>query len=173
MSCQPYRPHLPKWLWLPGLHKRKSSGGCLPVEASRDGVGEAVFHLPLSFCSMTLAPTPELLRLPVHMQICARIGLRVFMCTHECVHVNLYMWVCARVHLLSREALVDARGSKKPSGFAPEFTAILLSCSTSWTSAPPPIFYTHLPSGMFQRCLCIHKALQRGLHTGASATLLS
>lgn len=116
----------------------------------------------------------ELLRLPVHVQICARIGLCVFMCTHECVHVNLYMWVCVHVHLLSREALVDARGSKKPSGFAPEFTAILLSCSTSWTSGTPsPIFYTHLPSGMFQRCLCIHKALQRGLHTGVSAILLS
>lgn len=73
---------------------------------------------------------------------------------------------------LSHETLVDARGSKKPSGFAPEFTAILLSCSTSWTSASPYSTYTCTLRCSRDVCASI-KHLWRGLHTGASAILLS
>lgn len=113
------------------------------MEAFRDGVGETVFHLPISLLLYKPGSHLVLLRLPVcvctcmgmYMQICACIGLCAFICTHECMRVSVYKGVCVHMSFFPCEILVDARGSKMPSGFALQFTAILLSGLTSWASA--------------------------------------
>lgn len=90
--------------------------------------------------------------LSVHMHMCANMCLQVHVCIYVytfvrmclcacvcigvwvCVHVSVHVWVCAYTLLIfSAFPLTwtssDARESKKLSGFAPEFRAILLSGS--------------------------------------------
>lgn len=86
----------------------------------------------------------------VYTFVCVPVCICVYRCVgvYECVWVCVHMSVCvctcgfvhtyssSSLHFLSFEAPVDTRESKKLSGFAPEFRAILLAAHLPEPQSP-------------------------------------